>query len=516
MTTAPRFSIVTPVFNPPIPALKACIRSVKAQTFDDWEWCIVNDASTAPAVRRILERAARSDRRIRVAHRRVNGGIVAASRDAADLATGDFIALLDHDDELHPSALEQVAQRLERDDTIDYVYTDEDKIGPDGRHYDVFRKPDFDPVRLLGQNYCSHLSVIRRSLVDEIGGFRDGYDGAQDHDLVLRVTERARTVAHVKSVLYHWRAVPGSTASLQHAKPYALDASVRAVADHMRRRGVDAETWMSDDGYVQVRPVLTRTPKVSIVIPTRGDGASIWGRPVRLVTFAIESILARTDYPDYEVVVVYDHRDGRPVNDAPIPDDPRVRTIPYDAPFNFSDKCNVGVRSSDAEVVVLLNDDVWIDDPAWLSTMVAMLQHPGTAMVGPLLLVEDGRIQSAGHTNSPTPHNLGAGRSSSDTGYFGEFRITRRVSGVTAACSAIDRKVYDELGGLSVLFPACFNDLDFGYKILESGRHIVWTPLARLYHFESLTRDPAVQPHEMAMLERRWRRYFGDEPYSTA
>jgi glycosyltransferase involved in cell wall biosynthesis len=495
LTTAPRFSIVTPVFNPPIPALKACIRSVKAQTFDDWEWCIVDDASTVPAVRRILERAARSDRRIRVAHRRTNGGIVAASRDAADLATGDFIALLDHDDELHPSALELVANRLDRDDTIDYVYTDEDKIAPDGRHYDEFRKPDFDPIRLLGQNYCSHLSVIRRSLVDEIGGFRDGFDGAQDHDLVLRVTERARTVAHVKSVLYHWRAVPGSTASLQHAKPYALEASVRAVADHMRRRGVDAETWMSDDGYVQVRPVLTRAPKVSIVIPTRGDGASIWGRPVRLVTFAVESILARTDYPDYEVV---------------------VRTISYDAPFNFSDKCNVGVRSSDADVVVLLNDDVWIDDPAWLSTMVAMLQHPGTAMVGPLLLVEDGRIQSAGHTNAPTPHNLGSGRSSSDTGYFGEFRITRRVSGVTAACAAIDRRVYDELGGLSVLFPACFNDLDFGYKILESGRHIVWTPLVRLYHFESLTRDPAVQPHEMAMLERRWRRYFGDEPYSTA
>lgn len=510
----PRFSIITPVYNTPADVLRACIESVRNQTFADWEWCLVDDASGDPRVRRMLDRARRRDPRIRVAHRATNGGIIAASRDALDMATGDFIALLDHDDELHPDALRLVAEQLDEDDTIDYLYTDEDKIDLAGNHFDVFRKPGFDPIRLLGQNYCSHLSVMRSSIVDDVGGFREGFEGSQDYDLVLRVTERARTVAHVPKVLYHWRALPGSTAELQHAKPYALESSVRAVREHLDRTGQQADVHMSDDGFIQVFPHLEATPKVSIVIPTRGDSQRIWGQHTNLVAYAIDSILRHTTYPDFEIVVVYDHRDGVPVNPVQIPVDWRVRIVPYDAPFNFSDKCNVGVRQSTGDVVVLLNDDVYVDDPTWLHAMVAMLQYPDVAMAGPMLMLEDGRIQSAGHTNEPTPHSLGTGESIHATGLFGMYRMSRRVSGVTAACAAIRRSAYDTLGGFSVDFPACFNDLDFGYKIIEAGWHIVWTPLARVYHFESLTRDPTVQPHEMAMLERRWKRYFGREEYS--
>jgi glycosyltransferase involved in cell wall biosynthesis len=510
----PRFSIVTPVYNTPTNVLQACIDSVRSQTFTDWEWCLVDDSSTDARVRKVLDKARKQDPRIRVAHRSANGGIIAASRDALDMATGEFIVLLDHDDELHPDALRLVAAKLDDDDTIDYLYTDEDKIDLEGNHFDVFRKPDFDPIRLLGQNYCSHLSVFRSSIVDDVGGFRDGFEGSQDFDLVLRVVERARTVAHVPRVLYHWRALPGSTAELQHAKPYALESSVRAVREHLDRTGQHADVRMSDDGFIQVFPHLAATPKVSIVIPTRGDSQRIWGQHTNLVAYAVDSILRHTTYPDFEIVVVYDYRNGEPVHPVQIPVDWRVKVVPYDAPFNFSDKCNVGVRQSSGDVVVLLNDDVYVDDPTWLHALVAMLQLPDVAMAGPLLVLEDGRIQSAGHTNEPTPHSLGTGESGTATGLFGMYRVSRRVSGVTAACAAIRRDAYDALGGFSIDFPACFNDLDFGYKIIEAGWHIVWTPLARVYHFESLTRDPAVQPHEMAMLERRWKRYFGREEFS--
>ena len=486
-----------------------------AQTHDDWEWCLVDDASSNPKVREVMERLARKDKRIRIAFRAVNGGIVAASQDALDVATGKFIALLDHDDVLHQKALEFTANKISSDETIDYVYSDENKLDEEGRPYDLFRKPAFDPIRLLGQNYCSHFSVIRSTLIDEVGGFRTGYEGSQDYDLILRITERARTIAHIPEVLYHWRAIPGSAANQLDAKPYALVSAERAVNDHLRRVKIDATVSVSDAGFIQVRPTISSPPpKVSIIIPTRGDGQRVWGVHTCLIENAISSILNKSTYPNYEIVVVLDVKDGKSQYPVLFPDDPRITIVQYVLPFNFSDKCNIGVQHSTGEIVILLNDDTEVIDSDWIETLVSMLQFPDVAMVGPMLLLEDSRIQSAGHTNIPSPHNIGSGLSSNQTGKFGMFGVTRRVSGVTAACAAIHRSIYEELGGFSIDFPACFNDLDFGNKVLEAGYHIVWTPLARLFHFESLTRDPAVKPHEMAMLEKRWKRYFGREDYS--
>jgi GT2 family glycosyltransferase len=486
-----------------------------AQTYVDWEWCLVDDASSNPKVREVMERLARKDKRIRIAFRTVNGGIVAASQDALDVATGEFIALLDHDDVLHKRALKLTADKISSDDTIDYVYSDENKLDEEGRPYDLFRKPAFDPIRLLGQNYCSHFSVIRSTLIDDVGGFRTGYEGSQDYDLILRITERARTIAHIPEVLYHWRAIPGSAANQLDAKPYALVSAERAVNDHLRRVKIDASVSVSDAGFIQVRPTISSPPpKVSIIIPTRGDPQRIWGVHTCLVENAISSILNKSTYPNYEIVVVLDVKEGKSQYPVVFPDDLRIKIVHYALPFNFSDKCNIGVQHSTGEIVILLNDDTEVIDSDWIETLVSMLQFPDVAMVGPMLLLEDSRIQSAGHTNIPSPHNIGSGLSSNQTGKFGMFGVTRRVSGVTAACAAIHRSIYEELGGFSIDFPACFNDLDFGNKVLEAGYHIVWTPLARLFHFESLTRDPAVKPHEMAMLEKRWKRYFGREDYS--
>ena len=511
----PLFSVITPVYNPPIDAFEACIASMLTQTYDDWEWCLVDDASPNPKVREIMERLARKDKRVRISFRQANGGIVASSQDALDIATGKFIALLDHDDVLHQKALELTANKISGDDTIDYVYSDENKLDERGRPYDLFRKPAFDPIRLLGQNYCSHFSVIRSTLVDEVGGFRTGFEGSQDYDLILRVTERARTIAHIPEVLYHWRAIPGSAANQHDAKPYALISAERAVKDHLRRVKINASVSVSDAGFIQVRPIISSPPpKVSIIIPTRGDPQRVWGIHTCLIENALASILKKSTYPNYEIVVVLDVKKSTPLHPVSLPEDPRISVVHYDAPFNFSDKCNVGVKNSTGEVVILLNDDTEVIDADWIETLVSMLQFPDVAMVGPMLLLEDSRIQSAGHTNIPTPHNIGSGLSSNQTGEFGMFGVTRRVSGVTAACAAIRRSIYEELGGFSIDFPACFNDLDFGNKVLEAGYHIVWTPLARMYHFESLTRDPTVAPHEMAMLEKRWKRYFGREDYS--
>ena len=252
----PLFSVITPVYNPPIDAFEACIKSVFAQTHADWDWCLVDDGSTDPQIRKIMERLARKDKRVRIMFRPKNGGIVAASQDALDIATGEFIAFLDNDDTLHPNALSLVAATLADDPTVDYVYSDENKINEKGRPYDLFRKPAFDPIRLLGQNYCSHFSVIRSSLIDEVGGFRTGFEGSQDYDLILRITERARTIAHIPEVLYHWRAIPGSAAIQSDAKPYALISAERAVKDHLKRVKIDATVSVSDDGFIQVRPTL--------------------------------------------------------------------------------------------------------------------------------------------------------------------------------------------------------------------------------------------------------------------
>ena len=249
----PRFSIVTPTFNTPAAALKSCISSVLNQQFQDWEWCIVDDASTEPHVCRMLTKAARRDKRIRISRRSQNGGIVAASQDAVDMALGEFVVLLDHDDLLHSEALLAVDQRLKSDPTIDYLYTDEDKIDNNGNHYDVFKKPSFDPLRLAGQNYCCHLSVFRSTLLDQIGGFRAGFEGSQDYDLILRATEKARTVAHIPRVLYHWRAIPGSAATQLDAKPYALEAALRAVSAHLERTGSASEVAQLPSGYVAVK-----------------------------------------------------------------------------------------------------------------------------------------------------------------------------------------------------------------------------------------------------------------------
>lgn len=509
-----RFSVITPVFDPELSDFQACARSVLNQTAIDWEWIIADDGSTDEHILRYLAELA-ADPRITLTRLERNSGIAAATNAATERAHGEFLVFLDHDDELTLEALDIVSEAIDAHCDVDMLYSDEAKIDPSGGLYDWFAKPDWSPERLRSQNYINHLTVLRTALVRDLGGIRQGFDGAQDHDLVLRVSERARQIVHVPLILYKWRATARSTASGEHAKPQAADAGRRAVHDHLQRVGIDADVTPIGWGrYRWVRRVHEQ-PKVSIVIPTRGDSKRVRGCPLNLVVNAVESVVTTTTYHDVEFVVVYDHGTPESVLDRlrELARDSLV-LVEFDEPFHFSRKTNLGVSRSNGDILVMLNDDTEAITPDWIETLVGLVTEPDVGMVGPMLLLADGRIQSAGHHYAPTPFQVGAGASPDDPGPHALFAIAGERSGVTAACAAVRRDVFFEMGGLSERFPNCYNDVDLGFKLLAAGYRIVWTPHAKMYHFESLTRDTTESLDEANELQQRWGRHLGDDSYT--
>jgi O-antigen biosynthesis protein len=486
---------------------------VTTQTYGDWELCLVDDGSTDPKVRAVLAAAAAGDRRIQVVTRGESGGIVAASNEALGMATGEFVVLLDHDDWIEPDALEAIDAAL--DEETDYLYTDEDK--QDGAvHYDLFLKPGWSPERLRSQNYCTHLSVLRRSLVTEVGGFRDGFDGSQDHDLILRVTERARRIRHLPRVLYHWNVTPASAAGDPDAKPYAREAGRRAVADHVARLGLDAEVeHLPIPGHYRVRRRRPDpAPLVSVVIPTVGTARPVWGLERPLVLDAVRSVLEVTSYPNLEVVVVVDPR--TPVDVVDGLRQLEVQLLPGTAPFNYARRCNQGVAASSGELVLLLNDDTRVEQDDWLDVMVGFMAEPDVAVVGARLLYSDGRLQHGGILLNRNPLHIFHGYPGEFPGPFGLLQIDREVSAVTGACFLTRRSLYDDLGGLDEAFAVAFNDLDYCLRARDRGLRVIWTPHTTLYHFESQTRSHEVDQQEIDLLFARWRTQLADDPYGNA
>ena len=509
----PLFSIITPVWNPLSGDLEACANSVLGQTNDAWEWVIVDDGSTNADVIRLLQRLS-DDERVVTGRHEQNQGITAATNTAIGRASGRFLAFLDHDDELTSDALECMADAIDRAPDVDFLYSDETKLDAHGNEYDWFAKPDWSLERLRSQNYCNHLSVFRRALVDEIGGLRTGFDGAQDHDLTLRIAERTKQIVHVPRVLYRWRASPGSTAAAADAKPAASTAGCAAVREHLARSGVNADVVSTVPGRYRAVRHLDRVPKVSVIIPTRGDAKRVHGRILNLVVNAVQSVVERSTYPDIECVVVHDSTTAPTVLDALRELDPEIVLVEWSETFDFAKKTNLGVVRSSGDVLVLLNDDTEVISPDWVETIVGLLAEPDVGMVGPMLLLSDGRIQSAGHHYAPTPFNLGNGAPADDPGPHALFAVAGERSGVTAACAGIRRSVFFQMGGLSEQFPNCYNDVDLGFKLLEADYRIVWTPHASLYHFESLTRSTRESPQEARELDLRWGRRLGGDPFA--
>jgi GT2 family glycosyltransferase len=518
---APRFSIVTPVFETPDDVLAAMLRSVRRQGFEDWELCLVDDRSISPHVAEMLAAAERQDPRIRVKTRVENGGIVAASNDALAMAEGEFIALLDHDDALHPDALELVSQAIDSAPDVDYVYTDEDKLDAAGHHVGPFFKPDWSPERMRTQMYTCHLSVLRRSLVEEVGGFDAEFEGSQDWDLVLRVTEKARRVVHVPRILYHWRMLETSAAGGgEAAKPWAFDAGTRAIQAHLERTGIPAEASRDTEhpGVYRLEPRLAETPRVSIVIPTGGTVREVRYEPIVLVEHCVRSIVEHSTYENYEIVVVVDGTVGGDVLARLVEiGGERLRIVPFEGPFNFSAKVNRGAVHADGEFLLLLNDDMEVVTPNWIERLVMYAGLPGVGAVGARLLWEDGRIQHAGivFENAGFPGHIYRGFAREWNGYSNNVLVADNYLAVTGACLMTPREAFERVGGFSTTFPLNYNDADYCLKLVSANERIVYDPDTVLYHFESSSRSMDVEDWEKDQLRGRWLPITITDPYSN-
>ena len=517
--SAPRFSIVTPVYETPAWALRKMLRSVTRQSYGDWELCLVDDGSAEPHVGEILEAAQQGDSRIRVQRNPVNAGIVVASNDALAMARGEFVALLDHDDELHRDALALVSEAIDRNPEADYVYTDEDKIDERGLHSAAFFKPDWSPERMRTQMYTCHLSVMRRSLVEEVGGFDPEFEGSQDWDLVLKVTERARAVAHVPRILYHWRIHRDSTAGAAAAKPWAFEAGVRAVQAHCDRIELPTKVEMDaeDPGILHLRPRLKSEPPISIVIPTGGQTREVRFEEVVLVVNCVRSIVERSTYENYEIVCVVDDS----VTPAVIQElreiaGERLRLVNFEGPFNFSAKINLGALHSSGEHLLLLNDDIEVTTPDWLERFAMYSERDEIGAIGARLLWGDGRIQHIGvDFERGLPGHTYRTFSGDFRGYMNAVLIARNCLSVTGACLMTRRELFNELGGLSTTLPVNFNDIDYCLKVYSSGHRIVYDPDVVLFHFESSSRPAEVEAWEIERMVDRWAAVAAVDPYGN-
>jgi len=498
------FTVLVPLYRTDSGHLTEMVRSVQSQTEPSWELVLVDDGSKSPELTAALAEMAAGDARIRVETLTVNVGIAGASAHGLSVARGEFIALLDHDDQLAPNALERVHQAIMEHPAADVLYSDEDQVH-EGVRGARFSKPEFSPERLRGQMYLGHLVVYRRTLLRDVGGFRSGFDGSQDYDLALRVTECAREVVHVPEVLYHWRIHPGSVSHRpDNAQVFARARA--ALEGHLQRTGREAVVeQVHPIGVYRIRRSLREHPLVSIVVPTRGSSSVVRGERRVLVVEALRSVFERTTYPDFEVVVVADRATPPEVlEELRGLSRSRVRMLEHRGPFNYSEQVNNGVHQARGDVLVTLNDDTEVVTPEWLTTMVGLME-PDVGMVGAKLLFEDDSIQHLGlYVGGGHVAHIAAGEPADSTGPSAGYLVDREVTGVTGACALFSRAVFEEVGGLSRSLPVNFNDVDFSLKIRATGRRVLVTPHAVLYHYESRSRLRRVELSEASTLRSRW------------
>jgi GT2 family glycosyltransferase len=506
----PLVSIVMATYDSSEKYLRAAIESVLGQVYPHVELCIADDASADPRVRRILEEYAARDARVRVVYRAENGHISNATNSALEIARGEFVGFLDHDDLLTPDAVFECVLIANRVPDIDVMYSDEDKIDETGVLSDPFFKPEWNPDTFLSRMYTCHFGMYRRALVESVGRLRPEFDGSQDYDLVLRLVERTTRIHHIPKVLYHWRVHPASTASSVDAKPYATQAAERAITEAIARRGEPGRASVRADapGTYIVRYQIRDRRKVSVIVPTRNHGED--------VDRCLGSIFAKNTYDDFEIVLL-DNGSDEPASlqafERWTKYDARVRIVRYDAPFNFSNINNHAVAHSDGHYLLFLNNDTEVISADWMEAMVEQAQRPSVGAVGALLLYPDGTIQHAGvivglggvagHSHKHFPGDA--------PGYFYTLRAVNNVTAVTAACMMVRRSVFDQVGGLDEDFAVAFNDVDFCLKLRRAGYNNVYLPHVKLYHFESKSRGyettPAKQARfdrEIALMRERW------------
>ncbi|MDP3104904.1 MAG: glycosyltransferase family 2 protein [Candidatus Methanoperedens sp.] len=519
----PKISIITPVYNVDKVWLEKAIDSVMNQIYENWELCLVDDASTKRHIKEILEKYQKKDNRIKVKFLRKNKGISGASNEALSIATGEFVGLLDHDDELTVDALFEVIKLLQEYPDADMIYSDEDKIDMKDNRCDPYFKPDWSPDLFLSNMYTCHFGVYKRKIVEEIGGFRKGFEGSQDYDLVLRLTERIDKIYHIPKILYHWRKIPNSTALRYDVKGYADINARKALEDALKRREIKGEVLSGlFPGSFRIKREIINNPKVSIIIPTKDH--------VEILKKCIESVEKKANYKNYEIIIVDNNsQDIHTINYLEtIRKKPNIKVLRYEKPFNFSAINNFAARNSNSAYLLFLNNDTEVISDELLSAMLEHAQRKEVGAVGCKLLYPDDTIQHAGIIigiigNPPVGGHSHRHFSAFTPGYFGRVQCIHNLSAVTAACVMIRKEVFEEVGGFDENLEVAFNDVDLCLKIREKGYLIVYTPYAQLYHYESLSRGYEDNPEkqerfskEVNYIREKWKKVIdrGDSYYN--
>lgn len=505
----PLISVLLPTYNTPRKWLVAAIESVRRQTYSHWELCVSDDASSNPEVRRVLDGYRTRDSRIRVTYREVNGHISASSNSALAMACGEFVALLDHDDEFPAYALYAVALELNRSPDLDLIYSDEDKIDEHGGRYDPYFKSDWNPDLLTAQNCVSHLGVFRAERLREIGGFQEGVEGCQDWDIALRITEGipASRIRHIPRVLYHWRAIPGSTALALEEKDYIDRTGRKMLTDHFERLGVHAEVTPVEGGHWRIRYAITSEPLVTIIIPTRNQG--------RLLKRCIDSVQKKTDYRNYEFLIVDNQSDeSESLGYLRELERQGIQVLRYTRPFNYSAINNFAANKARGDLLCFLNNDMEVITSEWLEEMVSHALRPEIGAVGAKLYFPDETLQHIGiilGLGGPAGHVLYKFNGNTG-GYYNRARLVCNYSAVTAACMVLRQALFAEAGGFDEQnLPVSYNDVDLCLRIQAAGYRNLYTPFAQFYHHESASRGEdaatANRARSQSEIEYMWKRW---------
>jgi GT2 family glycosyltransferase len=493
----PKISVIMPVYDTSIGVLNSAIQSVQRQHYENWELCICDDASPDARVRQSLENWQHQDARIKVTFSPRNEGISGASNQALRIASGEFVGFLDHDDELSPDALYEVVKLLQERPEADMIYSNEDRLDGEGRRTQPFYKPDWSPEYMLSCMYTCHFGVYRKRRVDELGGFRAGFDGSQDYDLVLRLSERTNQIYHIPKILYHWRMIPSSASASAEAKPYAYVAARRALSEHLQRRQIPGEIVDgAEPGRYRVKFHLRGTERVSIIVPASGQPG--------LLRACIASIETKTSYPNYEIVVA-----GNQDLDPEIRQHLSSRShkiVTSEGPFNFSRLVNLGAKHASGAYLLLLHDDTEVIAEDWVTSMLGFCRQEGIGVVGAKLIRRNASIQRAGlilGLRRVADHLLR--RSPRDAWH--DFRLssgTRNGAAVSAACMMVRKKVFEQVGGFDEELSSAYNDVDFCLKVREAGYRITLTPWTEIYHEDTAMPERRRNSREVKRLEKRW------------
>ncbi|MBF0458626.1 MAG: glycosyltransferase [Nitrospirae bacterium] len=512
----PKISIVTPVYNVAPQWLDKCIQSVIDQYYENWELCIYDDASTSEETIECLHKWKNVDARIKIAFGSVNMHISGATNEALKLAEGEFIALLDNDDELTRDALYENVWLLNMNPELDFIYSDEDKMEEDGTLCDPFFKPDWSPELFCSMMYTCHFGVYRKSIIDKINGFRKGYEGSQDYDMVLRFTEQTTPgrIAHIPKALYHWRKIFGSSSGNAQHKTYAFDSAMKALRDYIDRNSIEGEVINENNtGLYRIKRKLRETPLVSIIIPTKDK--------VEYLEKCVKSLIKKTEYPNVEIIVLdtgsvelVTHEFYNEIRQIK-----QVRIIDYPNPeFNYAEANNWAAARAQGPYLLFLNNDTEVIEPAWLSAMMEYGQLPEVGIVGAKLLYPDDGIQHMGVV-------VGLKRAASHVGrrypdkklmgfpYIHAKDVVRNVTAVTGACLLMRKALFDNMNGFDIKFRIAFNDIDLCLRVREEGYKVIYTPYAKLYHHESVSvgkpyedtgRCPGLFEAEVELFRERW------------